>query len=144
MPIIDIRRVQLVNDMSLATLVRAINYTVEYITSAINENFRRGYPQIDSTFIVSATHIIWLPQEKFEVNAISVKSSSGTASMTPRINGTAMGVVGGVPITATTTATRYEINAANLVDRLDTVDMVISGLGPGANVVSALEVRRMG
>lgn len=129
---------------TLGEVVRELNFALRDICQKATENFWYGYPQIDATVIVSTTQLIWLPQASYRVESISVKTSSGTASVTPRINGTAMGVTGGVPITATTTATRYLVTSGNTVVALDAVDLVVSGLGPGANMVAAVAVRRTG
>lgn len=144
MPEVAYRPIAYALKMTMGELVREINSALREISDKATENYWYGYPQIDANVIVSTTQLIWLPQAAFRIESISVKTSSSTASVTPRINGTAMGVTGGVPITATTTATRYEIASANTVVALDTVDLVVSGLGPGANLIAALSVRRTG
>jgi hypothetical protein len=138
-----LRRVQLAQNIGLPDVIRAVNDSIEQLVRIGTENWWRSYPQVDATIIANMTQIVWLPQEDYVVESIIVRASSGTASLTPRINGVAMGVAGGTPIAVTATATRYAVTSANEAGLLDTVDMVVSGL-VATHVSVSLGVRRRG
>lgn len=142
MPEIRVRDIVWTNRMTLGELVREINRTVREFGQLVTENYWNSQPQIDASIIVNTTQLIWIPQNDYVVNWVALKTSSGTASVTPRISGVDMGVSGGVPITATTTTTRYAVTSANEVEALDYIDLVVSGLGAGANLGLSLGVRR--
>ena len=142
MPEVIPRNIQWTPRATLSEIVREVNLALRQIAQDTTTNFRDSYPQIDANIIVNATLILWLPLDEYVIETIAVKTSSGTASVTPRIGGVNMGVSGGVPITATTTATQYAVTSANEASALDTVDAVVSGLAGGANLVVSLGVRR--
>jgi hypothetical protein len=125
----------------LSEVVREVNLSLRQLAQEITRNYRDGYPQVDATVIVNTTQIVWIPQKDYTVNWIALRTSSGTASVTPRINSTAMGVTGGTPIAANTTATRYSVTTDNFAADMSTVDLVVSGLTGGANLAVSLGVR---
>lgn len=127
----------------LSEVVREVNLSLRQLAQDATKNYREDYPQVDATILANTTQTIWLPMDAYEVESIALRVSSGTASVTPRIATVAMGVTGGTPITATTTATEYAITSANAVAALDDVDCVVSGLGGGAWLTLALKVRRV-
>lgn len=129
--------------IGLDTLVREINQALRDISQQVTLNYFYGYPMIAAAILSNTTQTIWIPTERCVVESITLRTSSGTASVTPRINTTNMGVSGGVPITATTTPTTYAITSANEVDALDDVDCVVSGLAGSARVTLGINVRRM-
>lgn len=128
---------------TLGEVVRELNFALRDICQKTTENFWNGYPQVDWVTSANGTFVIWLPLASYRIDTISVYCSAGTANVTPRINGTNMTVTGGVPITATTTATTYAITAANTVVALNRVDIVVAAMGV-ANLTVALGVRRTG
>lgn len=132
-----------ISTRDLPTLVREVNQALREIAQQATVNYFEGYPQVDAVVLSNTTLTIWLPLAGYVVESIAVRTSSGTASVTPRINGVDMDVAGGVPITATSTATSYAIDADNEVEALDNVALVVSGLGGGAWLSCALSVRRV-
>lgn len=128
--------------MTLGEIVRELNFAMRELSNQVTVNYFHGYPQVDAAILSNTTQTIWLPTGEFLVEEISLRVSSGTASVTPRIGGVNMGVSGGVPITATTTATAYAIDSANETEALDNVDCVVTGLSVGAWLTVALKVRR--
>lgn len=143
MPELIHKQVEFAPRIGIPEVVREFNLACRRIAQAVTQNWRESYPQVDSVFIVNTTQLVWLPLEQYRVEWIALKTSSGTASVTPRIDATAMGVTGGTPITATTTATRYSVTSDNLVPEMSYVDAIVSGMGPGANMVMSLGVRRL-
>lgn len=143
MPEVLDTRVQLTGVMNTPDLVRAINESLRRIAEACTVNYWGSYPQVDAVVLLNTTQIVWIPQESYEIYSISLRTSSGTASLTPRINGVAMTVSGGTPIAVTNTVTQYDVTAGNLVSAQDTVDMVVTGLS-AASLCLALGVRRLG
>lgn len=143
MPELIHKQVEFAPRIGIPEVVREFNLACRRIAQAVTQNWRESYPQVDSVFIVNTTQLVWLPLEQYRVEWIALKTSSGTASVTPRIDATAMGVTGGTPITATTTATRYSVPTDNLVPEMSYVDAIVSGMGPGANMVMSLGVRRL-
>lgn len=128
--------------MTLGEVVRELNFAMRELANQVTVNYFNGYPQVDAAILSNTTQTIWLPTGDFIVEEISLRVSSGTASVTPRIGGVNMGVSGGVPITATTTATAYAIDSANETEALDNVDCVVTGLAGSAWMTVALKVRR--
>ncbi len=143
MPAVIHRQIAYAPRMDLSEVVRETNLALRDIANESTINYRYSYPQVDASIIVNTTQLIWIPQEPYRIEYIAVRTSSGTASVTPRINATAMGVTGGTPITATTTATRYSVTSDNDAADMDYVDLVVSGLTAGANLAVSLKVRRM-
>lgn len=127
----------------LSEVVREMNLSLRQLAQDVTKNYREAYPQVDAVVLSNTTLTVWIPMAEYEVEAIALRTSSGTASVTPRIETAAMGVTGGTPITATTTATEYAITSANTVAALDNVDCVVTGLGAGAWLTIALKVRRV-
>lgn len=143
MPEVLHRVVQWTPRSILSEVVREVNLALRQIAQDTTTNHRSSYPQVDAAIVSNTTQTIWLPMESYEIESIALRVSSGTASVTPRIATVNMGVTGGVPITATTTATEYEVTSANEVEALDDVDCVVSGMGAGAWLTLALKVRRL-
>lgn len=129
--------------MTLGEIVRELNVALRDVSGQVTLNYFNGYPQVLATILSNVTQTIWIPQEACLVESIAVRCSSGTASVTPRIGGVAMGVTGGTPITATTTATAYAVESANQVEDLSNVDCVVASLGAGERVSVRLSVRRL-
>lgn len=127
----------------LSEVVREVNLSLRKLAQDVTENYREAYPQVDAAILSNTTQTVWLPFDAYQIEAVALRTSSGTASVTPRIGGVALGVTGGTPITATTTATQYAVTSANEADALDDVDCVVTGLGAGAWLTVALKVRRM-
>lgn len=128
--------------MNIPVLVRELNQVVRLIASAVSQNYWFGYPQVDAVILSNITQIIWVPLNDYDIESITVVTSSGTASVTPRIGGVNIGVSGGVPITATTSPTKHDVTSANAVSALQSVDCVVSGLGGGQRLNVVLGVRR--
>ena len=143
MPEVIHKTVEFSPRITLSETIRGFNEACKRIAQGATLNYRQSYPQVDATIIVNTTQLIWLPLEEYAVEYIALRTSSGTATVTPRIDATAMGVTGGVPITATTTATRYSVTTDNETAAMSYVDLIVAGLGAGANLVCALGVRRL-
>lgn len=127
----------------LSEVVREVNLSLRQIAQAATANYRASYPQVDAVILSDTTLTVWIPMEAYEVESIAVRASAGTASITPRIGGVNMGVTGGVPVTATTTATEYAVTSANDAAALSNVDCVVTGLGAGEWMSVAMKVRRV-
>lgn len=136
------QNIQATDRVTIPVLIREINTQLRRAFETVSLNFRVSYPQVDAVVLADATQTVWLPLEAYLVESITVKTSTGTGSVTPRIGSTAMTVTGGVPITATTTATSYAITASNEVAALDDVNLVVTGLT--GVLTAALKVRRLG
>lgn len=143
MPEVISRNVSWTPRLTLSEAVREFNLSLRQLAQDATQNYREAYPQVDAAILANTTQTIWLPMSSYLVESIALRTSSGTASVTPRIATVAMGVTGGTPITATTTATEYAITSANEVAALDDVDCVVTGLGGGAWLTLALKVRRI-
>lgn len=143
MPEVISRNVSWTPRFTLSEAVREFNLSLRQLAQDATQNYREAYPQVDAAILANTTQTIWLPMSSYLVESIALRTSSGTASVTPRISTVAMGVTGGTPITATTTATEYAITSANEVAALDDVDCVVTGLGGGAWLTLALKVRRV-
>lgn len=125
-----------------AVIVREVNSAIREISQQATENYFTGYPQVDANILSNTTLIVWVPLDQYIVESIAVVVSSGTASLTPRINATNMGVVGGVPIAVSTTVALHSIEDDNSVNPLDKVDCVVTGLSASAWLTLAMKVRR--
>lgn len=143
MPEILHRVVQWTPRSILSEIVREVNLSLRQIAIDATENYRTAYPQVDASIISNTTQTIWLPMEAYKVESIALRVSSGTADVTPRIGGSAMGVSGGTPITATTTATEYAVDSGGDVSALDDVDCIVASMSAGAWLTVALKVRRL-
>lgn len=134
--------VQYADRMGFPALARELNIRLRRLANGATVNFRESYPQVDAVILADATQTVWLPLEAYEVESITLKTSTGTGSVTPRIGTTAMTVTGGTPITATTTATTTAVTGGNVVAALDDVNLVVTGLT--GVLTAALKVRRLG
>lgn len=143
MPEVISRNVSWTPRLTLSEAVREFNLSLRQLAQDATQNYREAYPQVDALMFSNTTQTIWIPMASYLIESIALRTSSGTASVTPRIATVAMGVTGGTPITATTTATEYAITSANEVAALDDVDCVVTGLGGGAWLTLALKVRRI-
>ena len=122
------------------TFMRVVNDLMRRFAQTISVNFRESYPQVDALITADGTHQVWLPLERYDVLTVAHAVSTGTGSLTPRIDGVAMTVVGGTPISVTTTPTSTEVTGANRTAALSVVDLVVSGLT--GNMTVSLGVRR--
>lgn len=127
----------------LSEVVREMNLSLRQLAQDVTKNYREAYPQVDAAILANTTQTVWIPLDSYEIEAIALRTSSGTASVTPRIGGVALGVTGGTPITATTTATEYAVTTANAAAALSDVDCVVTGLAGSAWLTLALRVRRV-
>lgn len=143
MPEVIYRQIAWTPRSILSEVVREVNLSLRQIAQDVTKNYREAYPQVDAAIIANTTQTIWIPIDAYEVEAVAVRTSSGTASVTPRIGGVAIGVTGGTPITATTTVTQYAVTSANAAAALSNVDCVVTGLGASAWLTVALKVRRV-
>ena len=143
MPEFRLRRVQMTQSLSMPDAIRGLNDSLELLVQLGTENWWYSYPQVDATIIVNTTQLIWIPMESYRIESIAIRASTGTASATPRINGVAMGVTGGTPIAVTNAVVLYTIPSANIVESLDSVDVVVTGL-VASNLCLSLGVRRVG
>ena len=142
MPEVIHKTVEFSPRITLSETIRGFNEACKRIAQGATINYRQSYPQVDAVVLSNTTLAVWLPQEEYEIESIVIRCSSGTASATPRIGGVNMGVTGGVPISVTTTATRYAITSANVAAALSVVDLVVTGLGAGAWLTASFGVRR--
>lgn len=143
MPEVISRELQWTPRSTLSELYREANLSLRQIAQTASENYRIAYPQVDAVVLENTTLTIWLPLEAYLIESVAVKLSSGTASVTPRIGTTTLGVSGGTPIAATTTATEYAVDDANEVAALDDVNVVVASMSVGAWLTVALKVRRL-
>lgn len=143
MPEVIPRELQWTPRSTLPELYRDANLSLRQVAQAASENYRTAYPQVDAVVLENTTLTIWLPLEAYKIESVAVKLSSGTADVTPRIGTTALGVSGGTPISATTTATEYAVDDANEVAALDDVNVIVASMSVGAWLTVALKVRRL-
>lgn len=143
MPGLNHKDVQWTPRITLAEVIREFNVALREVARVATENQLASYPQVDAAILDNTTQTIWLPLEGYVIESIALRVSTGTADVTPRIGTTALGVSGGTPITATTTATEYAVDSANEVSALDDVNCIVASMSAGAWLTLALKVRRI-
>lgn len=118
--------------------LREINSRLRELAQTLNVNRRESHPSVSLTTAANATTVVWLPNEAFDLESVNVYGTTAAGTVTPQINGVA---VGGAPFNVTTTATNHPITSPNSATALDRVELLTAGLT--GTMTASLNLRRV-
>ena len=120
-------------------LVMDLNRKLDAITRTVDSNrLDSGINNVIFVTSVNAAQPVWLSTADYTLESMSATLTSGTGSVTPRIDSVS---VGGVAFSVTTAPTKFIITTPNTIADLQLLDVSTSGL-TGVLTLS-FELRRL-
>lgn len=136
MPVIIHRDVQESTKWNLRVFLRELNVRLRDTATAINTTRMGSVGSVSFTTAANASHRIWVPNEDFTLASISIVSTTAAGTVTPNINGVA---VGGAPFAFTAAGVNHPITSANQAVALDVIGLTTAGLTGTATMTLNLE-----
>lgn len=132
--------VQVSSKIDTRTILREVSTRLRSIASTVNLNreYGSGPSQVSAMTATNGTVPVWISSDEFELVSVSAYVSSGTGSLTPRIDSVN---VGGAAFSITTMPTVFSISSPNTISALGVLDMVTSGLT--GNLLVSFNLRRL-
>ena len=132
--------VQMAEPWDFRVFLRELNSRFRSLVQVVNQNrIDSGPNNVFSQTVVNGAPYVWLATGDYTIESMTAKVSTGTGSVTPRINAVTVG--GTVPFLVGLTPTRFPISTPNTIEALQILDVITSGLT--GTLIMSFEVRRL-
>jgi len=126
MPLVAHKDVQFTTGLEPREMLREINSRLKHLEQIVNNN-RRGsmVAQVSYTTSANATKKIWIASEVFDLESVTIVSTTAAGSVDLSISGVA---VGGGTFALTTAEVNHTITSPNSTVNLDSVELITAAL----------------